>query len=154
MVNYTDLQSMIDDGIVEEHIMRKSANCLDLMEPEFIEYVVGESVTLAYLVKDSYLNLRESMQGGLIAAAFDNAFGFLIYLVTKKIQVVGIDLCVSYHRPIFEKDKLIVTIYLKFKGKNIVHLIGEAYNEEKKLIATATSNLMLLENNKFFKNDI
>jgi len=144
---------MVDAGIVDEHIIKKSAKCLDLMDPEFVEYVLGESVTLAYPVKDNYLNLRKSMQGGLIAAAFDNAFGFAIYLATGQVKVVTIDLSISYQRPIFEKDKLTVRIHLKSMGQKIIHLIGEAFNEENKLIATASTNLMVLDSHAFFNKN-
>ena len=149
MNKYTDFESMVADGIVEKTDIR--VNCVELMKREFVEYVVGESLTCAYPVLKIYSNMRKSMQGGFISAAFDNTFGALVYFFTKKAEMASIDLYVNYHRPIFENDKLTVTAYLKSKGKTIIHLVGEAYNMENKLIATSNTNIMLLDKNKFFK---
>ena len=142
MIRYTDLQSMIEAGIIEKN--RSPSNCVVLMEREFIEYVVGESATYAYPVLEIFSNPRKAMQGGFIAAAFDNTFGGLVYLATKHIEMATIDLSVNYHKPIFENDQLTITAYLKSPGKTIIHLIGEAFNSKKELIATATTNILLL----------
>jgi len=151
MVRYTDLESMITDGIIDRIVqnLENSTNCIKLMNPKFIEYIVGESLTYSYPVLDIFSNPRKSMQGGFIAAAFDNIFGILVYITTKKIEMASIDISVNYLRPIFINDTLIVKAYLKSKGKIIVHLIGEAYDKEKNLIATASTNIMLLEKNKY-----
>jgi uncharacterized protein (TIGR00369 family) len=145
VVKYTDFESMVKDGIMK---VVDSPNCVELMKREFIEYIVGESVTCAYPVLEIYSNPRKAMQGGFISAAFDNTFGALVYLETKKIEMATIDLSVNYHKPIFENDKLIVAVNIKSLGKTIIHLTGEAYNNEKNLIATATTNIMILDRHK------
>jgi uncharacterized protein (TIGR00369 family) len=142
---YTDFESMVADGILQPVA---SPNCVELMQREFIEYVVGESVTCAYPVLEIYSNPRKAMQGGFISAAFDNTFGALVYLVTQKIEMATIDLCVNYHKPIFENDKLEVVVYIKSLGKTIINLVGEAYDNEKNLIATATTNMIILDRSK------
>jgi uncharacterized protein (TIGR00369 family) len=85
------------------------------------------------------------MQGGFIGAAFDNTFGMLVYLLTKNLAMATIDLNVNYHKPIFESDKLEVTASLKSLGKTIIHMAGEARNRENELIASATTNIYLLD---------
>ncbi|MEA4923996.1 MAG: PaaI family thioesterase [Syntrophomonadaceae bacterium] len=144
MTIYTDLEKMLADGIMEE---KPEPNCVTIMQWEFVEYVVGKSVTCAFPVLALYSNPRKSMQGGFIGAAFDNTFGTLVYLTTKKMNMVTIDLNITYHKPIYENDRLIVTVYIKSLGKTIIHLVGEAFDSQGNLIASATTNLTLLDNN-------
>lgn len=141
MVRYTDLESMIKDGIIEEK--RNIPKCVTLMEQEFIEYIAGKSMTHAYPVLEIYANQRGGMQGGFISAAFDNTFGGLVYIITNCLEMATIDLNVSYHKPIYLDDKLIITAYIKSQGKTLIHLTGEAYDSSKNLIATANSNYFI-----------
>ena len=142
MVIYRDVESMFADGLVEP---RESPPCVEIMQREFVEYVVGGSLTCAFPALPIYSNPRQSMQGGFICAAFDNTFGMLVYLVTRSLDMATVDLDCNYHKPIFENDKLEVTVSVKSKGKTIVHMIGEARNREKELIASATTNIYLFD---------
>jgi len=138
---YTDLESMIADGIIQG---RANPNCVEIMQQQFVEYIVGQSLTCDYPVLEIYSNPRKAMQGGFISAAFDNTFGLLVYLATNRLDMATIDMDVNYHRPIFENDKLTVTVYIRSLGKTIIHLIGEAFNSDKQIIASATTNVTLL----------
>lgn len=142
MVVYRDIDSMLADGVVAP---RQSPPCVEIMQREFVEYIVGNSLTCAYPVLPMYSNPRRSMQGGFIGAAFDNTFGMLVYLTTKTLDMATVDLDVNYHKPIFEKDQLVVTVSLKSLGKTIIHMVGEARNRENELIASATTNIYLLD---------
>ncbi len=142
MTKYTSLESMVAAGILQP---LENPNCVETMQREFIEYIPGASLVCAYPVLKIYSNPRKAMQGGFIAAAFDNTFGALVYLTTQKINMATIDMSINYHKPIFENDKLEVTVNLKSLGRTIVNLVGEAYDKEKNLIATATTNMILLD---------
>lgn len=142
---YSDLQSLLADGLVREG---SRPQCVLTMQPEFMEYVTGESITYAYPVLAMYANPRQTMQGGFMAAAFDNAFGALVSLITRSMDMASIDLEINYHRPILVGDKLIVKVFIKSLGKTIVHLVGEAHDSQQNLISSATSNIYLFENKK------
>jgi acyl-coenzyme A thioesterase PaaI-like protein len=147
------MESMIADGIIDRssYELLSSTNCLRLMEPNFIEYVVGQSLVYSFPVLEMFANPRKSMQGGFIAAAFDNVFGALVGFVTNKIEMASVDISVNYIRPIFVNDILTIYAYIKSQGKSIVHLTGEAFNKENKLIATASINIMLLKKDKYLE---
>jgi len=142
MTRYTSIQSLWEAGIIEKNYT--PANCVLLMQREFVEYVTGESATYAYPALEIFSNHRKTMQGGFISAAFDNTFGVLVVLDMKQYEMASIDLHVNYHRPIMENDKLTVKVYFQSKGRNIVSMAGEAHNNAGMLIATATTNIMLL----------
>jgi len=137
---YSDLQSLVRDGLVK---VDKRPECVLTMQPEFVEYVTGESITYAYPVLPIYANPRQTMQGGFMAAAFDNAFGALVSLATRRMNMASIDLELNYHRPISIGDRLIVKVVIKSLGKTIVHLTGEACDSQGNLVSSATSNIYL-----------
>lgn len=114
--------------------------CFKYMQGTVLDFVEGESLTISFPVLRDYLNPSGTMQGGFITAAFDNVFGPLCYLATKTTATTTIDIITSYHRPIFEGDELIITATVKNKGRNKIYMTAEAYNQDKKLVATASSD--------------
>jgi uncharacterized protein (TIGR00369 family) len=120
-------------------------NCFVFMQGRMLEFNMDERLTIAFPVLESYLNPAGSMQGGFITAAFDNVFGPLCQAVTNRKATTTVDLYTNYHRPIFAGDELIITASIIVKGRTKIHMTAEAYNQEKKLIATASTNYMYLK---------
>lgn len=120
-------------------------SCAKFVRGEFIEFIPGKSLTLAFPVREEYLNPALSMQGGLIATAFDNVFGPLCLLVTNTPYTTTLDINTSFHRPIYAGDVLNITATVTSSGKTKVHMLGEAYDGNNKLVATATTNYFILD---------
>jgi len=138
------LTKFTDRSLLEDRLKNVANPCAKLMQPKFIEYIEDESITYEFPVLDIYLNPWKCMQGGFISAAFDNAFGALAILATGKFEITSLDLNLNYHRPIFADDTLLVKVYLKSKGKKIISLWGESFDSSDRLIATATSKIIIL----------
>ncbi len=115
-------------------------HCFSFMQARVIEFIDGQSLTIGFPVLENYLNPARTMQGGFITAAFDNVFGPLCYSATRTTATTTVDISTSYHRPIVAGDELIITATVKSQGRTKIHMMAEAYNREKKLIATATTN--------------
>lgn len=147
MKRYTSYGEMIEDKLISGKNVLDQPPCVAVMKPSFKEYIPGESVTFIYPVLNEFLNPRQTMQGGFIAAAFDNVLGTLAFLESKTMSLATADLAVYFHRPAMAGDNLTITAYLKHKGRNIVFLSGEAFNSSGKLVATATTSLVSFENN-------
>lgn len=135
----TELLKMIFDKIDYR------PECSVLLDQKTLEYLPGQSLIVDYPVAEKFLNLAGSMQGGFIVAAFDNSFGQLCFMVTEKVSIVTIDISTTFHRPIFRDDTLKVVVRIQNKGKTTINMIGEAFNKEGRLIATAVSNYMILQ---------
>ncbi|WP_052085860.1 PaaI family thioesterase [Clostridium sp. HMP27] len=130
----------------------KHANCFEVMKPKIIQYTAKESLTIGFPVLEEYLNPDGRMQGGFITAAFDNTFGALCFYEVKDLALPAtIDISTSYQRPIFMGDELIITVDIKSMGNTIVHMTGDARNREGKLVATSTTNIMLLKDDTKIK---
>ncbi|EES92066.1 PaaI family thioesterase [Clostridium botulinum] len=131
---------------IDKYGILEDANCINIMKPKVLEYKKGESLTLVFPVLEKYLNPLKSMQGGFITAAFDNAFGIFFITENHGELITTIDITTSYQRPIFLGDDLKIIVNIKQTGDNIVHMYGEGYNKEGKLVATCSTNIMRINN--------
>jgi len=119
--------------------------CFTSMKARLIGHKPDTELSVAFPVVDAYLNPAGSMQGGIITAAFDNVFGPLCYRASGTPASAMVDINTSYHRPVFAGDELTITARVKAKGKRIIHMEAEAYNREKKLVASAHCDYMILK---------
>lgn len=124
--------------------VERRPECSVLLDQKTLEYLPEKSLTVDYPVAEKFLNLAGTMQGGFIVAAFDNTFGQLCYLVTEKVPIATIDINTTFHRPIFKNDMLRIIARVQSKGKTTINLVGEAFNKDGKLIASAMTNYMIL----------
>lgn len=118
--------------------------CYTSMKARLTGYKPDTELIVTFPVVEAYLNPAGSMQGGIITAAFDNVFGPLCYRASGTPASAMVHINTSYHRPVFAGDELTITARVKAKGKKIVHMEGEAYNREKKLVASAHCDYMIL----------
>jgi len=117
--------------------------CYLHMEATLVDYDPAKGLTVAFPVLKAYLNPAGTMQGGFITAAFDNVFGPLCYLASGTPASAMVDINNTFHRPAFAGDELTITARVKTKGRTIIHMEGEAYNQDNKLVASANCNYML-----------
>ena len=114
------------------------------MNAEILEYVKNKSITVIFPVSNNQTNPMGFMQGGYIAAAFDNAFGPLSYFVAKK-PVTTINMNIQYIRGVASNQNVIVTASIEARGHSTMHMTGEMKTEKGKLLATASTNLLILK---------
>jgi len=114
------------------------------MKAEIISYIKNKSISVSFPVMQNQTNPMGNMQGGYIAAAFDNAYGPLSYLVAKK-PTTTIDMNIQYIRGVAIDQKVIVTANVEAKGFSTIHMTAEMKTEKGKLLATSTTNLLILK---------
>ncbi len=119
-------------------------NCSVLMKGEYVDYESRIKLKISFPVLSEYLNPMNSMQGGFIVAAFDNVFGPLSYLAAHQ-PCITVSLQTNYIRPISSGDTLVVTAHVVSRGQSAIQLSAEAVNGKGKLIATCTSQMVLLK---------
>jgi len=86
----------------------------------------------------------QKMQGGFIAAAFDNTFGPLSYLAARGLCVT-LDLHTQFVRAIDVGDELTIVAKVASRGPNTMYLTGEARNKKGKLIAACSANILVVK---------
>jgi uncharacterized protein (TIGR00369 family) len=114
------------------------------MKAEIISYTKNKSISVSFPVMENQTNPMGFMQGGYIAAAFDNAYGPLSYLVAKK-PTTTIDMNIQYIRGVAIGQNVIVTASVEAKGFSTIHMTAEMKTDKGKLLATSTTNLLILK---------
>lgn len=118
-------------------------NCFVSMKAEFVEYESRRSLTVSVPVLEESLNPLRTMQGGFLAAAFDNAFGPLSYLAARA-PCVTLNLNAQFIRGVESGDVLMIHATVISRGRDILHMSAEAFNAAKKLVAVATAAATVL----------
>lgn len=142
-IKHFEIEKIIKKSMNDKEVMN-TFKSFKIMDPTFVECLSEDNVVISFPVVEWQINGFNSMQGGFIAAAFDNVFGILCYGAINKELFTTLDMNLTYHRPIFLDDVLKISVNIKCIGKSIVCMNGEAFNSENKLIASATTNTMRL----------
>lgn len=122
-------------------------NCFLAMKAEFIEYESRQSLTVAFPVLEESLNPLRTMQGGFLAAAFDNAFGPLSYLAAR-CPCVTLNLNTQFIRPLGPGERLTVRAKVISRSKEVLQMTAEAFNSKNRLIAIATATATMVQSNR------
>lgn len=120
-------------------------NCSAFVRGTILDYTPGQSLTIAFPVFEEYLNPAQTMQGGIIAAAFDNVFGPFCFLESKTGATAAIDINTTFHRPIAAGDVLTIKVGMTAKGRTFIHMAGEARDGQDRLVATCSTKYMVLD---------
>ena len=114
------------------------------MQAKLLEYQENSTIKISFPIMEKYENPARQMFGGMIAAAFDNTFGYFSYKMLQK-ACVTLELNTSFIRPTSVTDnELIVEAHLVLKTKNKLVMAGKAYNPGGKLIAVCKTTMMII----------
>jgi len=115
------------------------------MGGRFVDYVEGESVTVAYPLLERYEGLGGTTQGGILTAAFDNTYGPLAILVGGVLGFATVHLSTTYIRPVTTADgEIRVRARRVEQTRRFLFAEGEATNPKGKLVATSRAEILLL----------
>jgi len=118
--------------------------CFIASGAKIVAHEPNKSLTVAFLVREDQTNPVGSLQGGVLASFFDDTFGPLAFKTTRK-PCVSIDMTVNFIRQARPGESVEIKAEFKAKSRTLLQMYGEAYNGKHKLVATATSNLMIYE---------
>jgi uncharacterized protein (TIGR00369 family) len=118
--------------------------CFVASRAKIIAHEPNRSLTVAFPIREDQTNPVGSLQGGILSSFFDDTFGPLAFRTTRK-PCVSIDMTVNFIRQARPGETVVIRAEFKSKSKTLLQLYGEAYNGKNKLIATATSNMMIYE---------
>jgi uncharacterized protein (TIGR00369 family) len=118
--------------------------CFSLMKAEYVDYESRMMLKISFPVLPEYLNPMKSMQGGFIAAAFDNVIGPLSYLAARA-TCVSLDMHTNFIRPIYAGDLLTITARVVIRGRSTMNISAEGVNAKGKLVASCSSHLIIVK---------
>ena len=119
--------------------------CSAELKATFVEYKTKKYLVRKFEVQQRFTNPAGGFQGGFISAAFDDTFGPLSYLVMKK-PTTSLDLVTNFIRPVYPPDELVIRADVISRGFSSIHMSAQAHNQKGKLIATSTTNMVVVGN--------
>jgi acyl-coenzyme A thioesterase 13 len=85
------------------------------------------------------------LHGGAIAGLIDEVIGFTTFSLEKPGFYVAMNLNVDFLQPGILGETIIAETEVIKDGRNVAHVICNVYNQAGKLMAKASSNLMLTQ---------
>lgn len=117
--------------------------CFYDMQAEFLRYRSRKSLLVKFPVLDKQLNPIGVMQGGYLAAAFDNTLGPLSYAAAQKAAVT-LDMSQTYLRAARAGETLYCEAEVVTRGLRTLFMTASMYDSRKKLVATAQTQILIL----------
>ena len=104
----------------------------------------GKSLTLDFPVREDQTNPIGTLQGGILCSFFDDVFGTLSFASLRR-PCITIDMNVNFIRGARPGETVRIRAVFRSKTRTVLQLQAEAYNDKEKLLATASSNLLVME---------
>ena len=118
--------------------------CFIASGARIISHEPNKSLTVAFTVREDQTNPVGSLQGGILCSFFDDTFGPLTFRTTRK-PCVSIDMTVNFIRQARPGETVVIRAEFKSRSRTLLQLHGEAHNDRNKLVATASTNMMIYE---------
>lgn len=107
---------------------------------KFVEFVPGQKLSVEIPFQQRFTNPVGSYQGGMFAAALDEAFGPLSYM-TAQAPCVTLDMALTYLKGLRENDgPMLVTAEVVKKTSQFVFMRAEIRNANGDLLVMAQSH--------------
>lgn len=121
-----------------------------LMKPEFYCCNIDDmSLTVAFEIYPSEINVNGYMHGVYIFSAFDSVCGMVTHFFAKEHFITTVESSIRYLKPVELNDKMLVKAKIVDINDKIVTLTAEASIKKGTVIcATYNSVFMILENIK------
>lgn len=110
----------------------------------YVAFDMGKSISAEFPFNKDFMNPIGSFQGGVLCGLIDEVFGPLSFMAANR-PCVTINMSTIYIRPFKESDeKVIITAQVVSQTKSLLLIEGTVKTKDDKLIATATSQLLIV----------
>lgn len=135
-------KEMSEVQIPEGFTYQLPPNSFFVLKGEFLDYQKRSELTTRFWVDKSLSNPQGSVQGGIIAACFDDTFGPLGVLTCRK-PILTVDMNIQYIRAVPLKEELFVVTKVVSQSRNMLFMRAEMFNQKGKLLAQASTNQLV-----------
>lgn len=116
-----------------------------MIPSKFIEYKKGQSIKFRFPILEKYNNPFDITFGGVFGMFFDSVFGPFSGLESSG-PTSSLDLNITYIKSLSIADQYVdVTATINASSKSFFIVEGKMHNKDGKLMATATSRMMILD---------
>jgi uncharacterized protein (TIGR00369 family) len=118
--------------------------CFTESGASIIAHEANKSLTIDFPVRETQTNPLGYLQGGILCSMFDNTFGPLAFATMRKPSV-SIGLTINFVRPVKPGEIVRIRAEFRAKSRTLLQLSAEAFNEKQKLLATASTSMMVID---------
>ncbi|MDP2496748.1 MAG: PaaI family thioesterase [Candidatus Palauibacterales bacterium] len=112
---------------------------------EFVEFEPGRSLTAEWPVSDLHRGPSGRLQGGILAAYFDNTVGPLAFLTGRDFYV-SVDLSTEFLRPVRpEDDTVVVEAEVLGETSRLLFIQGECRRPDGTVLALCRTKLIAVD---------
>lgn len=112
---------------------------------KFIDFEAGKSLTIEVPFQARFTNPVGSYQGGMFAAALDEAFGPLSYM-TAELPCVTLDMSLTYIKGLVEKDApMKIRAEVLKKTSQFIFMRAEIRNRHDEILVIAQSHSTIIQ---------
>jgi uncharacterized protein (TIGR00369 family) len=113
-----------------------------------LEAIERGKATFSLIVKEDMTNPFAHIHGGMMGVVIDEVIGWAVLSLGSEYHFTTLNLNIDFLYAIAMGQKLVAEAEVIREGKRILHVESKVYNTERKLLAKATSNL-IVTNMKF-----
>lgn len=117
--------------------------CFFDMQGKFLRYRSRKAILVSFPVLEKQLNPIGVMQGGYMAAAFDNTLGPLSYAAAQKAAVT-LDMSQTYLRAARAGETIWCAAEVVTRSPRTLYMTASMYDDRRKLVATAQTQVLIL----------
>jgi len=145
--NYFDVGNKIKEVCgLDREVLKGIHPVLHWLQAEFVDCTEEGKLTLAYPVLECQRNGLFAMQGGIITTCIDNNYGLFMQELHYGNDIVSINITTHFHNEVTkDKSKIWVISRVVKRGKRVMHLAAEVFDENKDLIASSSGNFMIID---------
>lgn len=100
------------------------------------------SLEVEFLVREDMTNPMHVLHGGIAATILDDVVGMMVYVLGRDYAYTSVNLNCDFLHAASLGDMIVANAKVIRAGKNIIHVEGVITNQEHKIIAKCTSNLI------------
>lgn len=104
------------------------------------------SLTVEFIVRPEMCNPANILHGGIATSILDDVIGMTVFSMGNQIFYSTVNLNIDFLFAAKPNEKLTAKSKIVRMGKKIAHAEGEIRNEEGKIIAKCTTNLVATSN--------
>ena len=110
----------------------------------FVAYESRKRLVQTFPAQTKHANPLGNLQGGVISALIDDTMGPLSF-ATARGPTTTINLSITYLRAVKCPDTVRVEARVAGRGRSIMYLEAEVFDSRDRLVATATSSVLILK---------
>ena len=100
------------------------------------------AMQIEYVVREDMCNPMGTLHGGIASTILDDIVGTMVYALGREFAFTSVNLNCDFLNPALPGEVLTAKSQVIRTGKNIIHVEGQIYKADGRIVAKCTSNMI------------